>query len=80
MGRGRPPKISDCEILRAVALAPDPIVTAPELSGRLDYTRQGVRGRLKDLEEEGLMKSREVGSRAVVYWMTPDSRQKLADC
>jgi DNA-binding PadR family transcriptional regulator len=39
-----------------------------------------VRGRLKDLEEEGLMKSREVGSRAVVYWMTPDGRQKLADC
>lgn len=75
---GRKPTVDDAEILREVALAPDPIVTAPELAERLEMTRQGVNHRLDQLVEKGYLEEREVGSRAVVYWLTDEGRETVA--
>jgi DNA-binding MarR family transcriptional regulator len=76
---GRKPETSDKEILKEVALSPDPIVTAPELAERMDYTRQGVNNRLNDLAEKGYLERRDVGSRATVYWITEKGRELLAE-
>lgn len=74
---GRRKRVEDDEILRAIAVSPDPIVTASELTERVDYSADGVRNRLEDLEEEGLVMSRDVGSRAKVWWITTHGRQRL---
>lgn len=76
MARGA--RTGDDEILREIALAPDPFVTASELSERLSYTRQGINNRLNELVEKGLLKRREVGARAVVYWLTDEGKEMAA--
>ncbi|WP_425433178.1 MarR family transcriptional regulator [Haloarcula pellucida] len=60
-----------------MAVHPDPVVTAPELAERLEYTADGIRNRLHELEGEGFVKSREVGARATVWWITTDGREEL---
>lgn len=74
---GRSKKQGDKVILRAMALSPDPVVTASELAERTDYTADGVRGRLEDLESAGDVESRNVGARAKIWWLTPSGRGKL---
>jgi DNA-binding MarR family transcriptional regulator len=68
---------SDEEILREIALAPDPVVTAPELAERLDYSRQGVNNRLKTLVEDGYVRRKDVGARAAVYWLSERGRKEI---
>jgi len=74
---GRSKRLDDETILREIATHPDPVVTAPELSERLDYSADGIRKRLQDLEESGYVISRDVGARATVWWITTDGRQQL---
>lgn len=74
---GRSKKIEDREILEQIALSPDPVVTAPELADRTDYKTDGVRNRLGDLEDKGWVKSRHVGARAIIWWLTPEGREQL---
>ena len=74
---GRSKKIGDLELLNAIAGSPDPVVTAPELSDKLGYSNDGVRNRLKELENQNWVRSREVGSRAVVWWITTKGRDQL---
>ena len=76
---GRSKRVSDEELLLAIVKSPDPIVTAPELSERVDYGTDGVRTRLKELRDDELVKSRDVGARATIWWITPKGRQKLAE-
>ena len=74
---GRSKKVGDIEVLKAIALSPDPVVTAPELAEKLGYSDDGVRNRLKDLEEDGFVKRRDVGSRATIWWITTQGRAEL---
>ena len=76
---GRSKKATDVEILREIAVAPAPVVTASELAEVLPYSTDGVRLRLKELEEDGLVESREVGARAVVWWLTTDGKKQAAN-
>lgn len=73
----RTPRVEDTEILREIRLHPDPVITAQELSERVDYTADGVRRRLYTLEEKGLVTRREVGANAVVWWLTDEGRQAI---
>ncbi|PSQ51617.1 winged helix-turn-helix domain-containing protein [Halobacteriales archaeon SW_8_65_20] len=75
---GRKPTITDAEILRVVRLLPDPVVTANEISDEIDMTPQGVNSRLDDLVEDGYLRQKNVGSRAVVYWLTESGKEKAA--
>lgn len=63
-------KESDTAILREIAVASAPVVTAPELTESLAYSRDGIRKRLMELESDGYVKSRTVGANAVVWWIT----------
>lgn len=74
---GRPKKQGDQQILRKIALSPDPVVTASELANQTDYTKDGVLGRLNELEKNGDVDSRKVGARAKIWWLTTQGRQKL---
>lgn len=74
---GRRKRVDDAEILREMVLHPDPVITATELSERVDYTPDGARRRLHDLEEDGLVTKRKVGANAVVWWVTDEGRSKV---
>jgi len=73
----RTPRIGDVEILREIRLHPDPVITAKDLSERVDYTPDGIRRRLYSLEEKGLVKRRKVGANAVVWWLTDEGREAI---
>jgi len=75
---GRKKEVSDEEILRAIALHPDPIVTASEVAEMVDLTKQGVNKRLRELSDEGYVVRKEVGARAVVYWLDEDGKERAA--
>lgn len=58
-------------------LSPDPVVTAPELAEKLDYSVDGIRNRLEELEEEGYVSSRQVGARATIWWIERKGRKQI---
>lgn len=60
--------VSDEEILAEFGKNESPVSTVPDLAERLPLKRDAIRHRLKNLEEEGLVESRPVGARAVVWW------------
>lgn len=76
---GPNPEVGDIELLQEVALAPDPIVTANEVAERTGYTRQNVKYRFDKLVQCNFLARREVGSRAVVYWLTDEGRDYLVE-
>ena len=76
---GRKPTVSDEDILKEIALAPDPIVTAVEIAEDIEMTQQGAHSRLESLEEQSFVRSKKVGSRARVWWLTDLGRQQLAE-
>jgi len=75
-GRGR--DVSDDEILRAIRLHVDPVVTAPEVAEAVDITPQGINKRLRQLAEEELIVRKEVGARAVIYWLSESGKERVS--
>lgn len=77
-GPGRKREVSNGEILRAIALHTDPIVTASEVADVVDMSPQGVNKRLRELAEEGLVIRKKVGANAVVYRLSDSGREEIA--
>lgn len=79
MGKmGRNKEVSDKQILQAIALHPDPIVTSSEVAESVDMTKQGVNKRLNKLAEDEYVVRKSVGARAVVYWLSEDGKERAA--
>lgn len=60
--------VTDTRILDAFDRFSEPVCTVHDLSQHLPLKPDSVRYRLKQLEEDGKVRSKEVGSRAVVWW------------
>ena len=67
-GPGRPPEVTDDEILDAFKTADEPVLTASEVADRLPIERRGLLTRLDDLEERGFLRSKKTGGRSAVWW------------
>lgn len=67
-GPGREPMITDDEILEVFKSNPDPALTTSELAEVLPIGRRGILDRLKELEEQGVLKSKKVGGRSKIWW------------
>lgn len=67
-GPGRPPDVTNDEILGVFERASEPVLTASEVADRLSVGRRGILTRLEVLEEDGLLRSKKVGARSVVWW------------
>lgn len=67
-GPGRKPDVSDEEILNVFERTNDPILTASEIGEEIEMGRRGVLSRLENLEERGVLESKKVGGRSVVWW------------
>ncbi|WP_394337725.1 MarR family transcriptional regulator [Halobellus sp. Atlit-38R] len=57
----------------------DPVVTAPELADAVGVTQQAAHKKLQGLKERGLVRSKEAGSSAVVWWVTEAGRDAYAE-
>jgi predicted transcriptional regulator len=76
MGRGDSKKVSDERILLEMLINPDPGVYASEIAEQVDLTRPRVDGRLKDLEDEGLVHLKEASNRNL-WWLTPEGGDRV---
>lgn len=56
------------DVLKTVEELPDPVFTAKEVSERVEASHPTVHARLQDLERDGEIVSKKVGSRAVAWW------------
>lgn len=60
--------VADEELITAFESTGLLVLTATEIADDLPIRRRAVTHRLKQLREEGLVDSREVGGSAVVWW------------
>ena len=61
--------VSDTDILGAIDQADTPVVTAAELAEMFPIGQRAIRERLSNLNKRGLVERKNVGSRAVVWWL-----------
>jgi DNA-binding MarR family transcriptional regulator len=76
---GPQPSITDEELLREIRLLPDPVVTAKEITSRVELENATVNRRLDRLVDNGYLNEKKVGAAAVVYWLTTDGAEKAAE-
>jgi DNA-binding Lrp family transcriptional regulator len=62
-------KVTDADLIEAIERTGEPVVTAGELADELPIGRRAVRERLADLQDRGLVDRKDVGARAVVWWL-----------
>lgn len=67
-GPGRPPEVTDDEILSTFEAADEPVLTASEIAERLPIERRGLLTRLDNLETRGFLRSKKTGGRSAVWW------------
>lgn len=74
---GRPPTVDAEKVMRAIALHPEPVVTARDIHEQIGLKPDGARERLKQLVEEGYLEMKRPGRSALVFWMTDAGRALL---
>ena len=78
-GPGRPPEVSDDEILNVFEAANEPVLTASEVAKQLPIERRGLLTRLDHLEEQGFLRSKKTGGRSSVWWYPGNTTTKPVD-
>lgn len=76
---GRPPSVSTEKVIRAVALHPEPVVTASDVYEEIELTKAGARERLKSLADDGYLGIKRPGGSAIVFYLTDKGRMALSD-
>lgn len=67
---GRTPRESDEEILAVLRSAEDPVLSTAEVADQLTIERRSTLNRLRALEEQGLVESKQIGGRNTVWWLS----------
>jgi predicted ArsR family transcriptional regulator len=76
---GRTPTVSAEEVMQAIALHPEPVVTAKDINAELGLEPDGARERLKSLADDGYLEYKKPGGSALVFWMSDKGRRLLAN-
>jgi predicted transcriptional regulator len=66
---GREKQVSDNELLAAVALSSDPVVSTGEVADFFGMTTQGIGNRLRKLNDEELLRTKKAGN-ARIWWIS----------
>lgn len=77
MGAGRPPEVSDEEILEPIQLTDDPVLTTAEVAQSLPIGQRAVLNRLADLHEEGVVSRKNLDDQYSVWWIPSSSQVML---
>lgn len=67
---GRKPRASDEDILSVLRNADDPVLSTAEIADQLPIKRRSTLDRLRGLEEQGLVQSKQIGGRNTVWWLS----------
>lgn len=62
----------DIAYLRPFAVMSDPVLSSSEVSDIVNVTQQGALSRLRSLEADGKLRSKKVGARARVFWLSDE--------
>lgn len=65
----RPRKFMKEDVIEFMENADEPFITATELAEELDCAKRTAHDRLQELHEDGMVRRKKVGGRAVVYWL-----------
>lgn len=71
---GRKPRVTDQEILKVFREHRDPVLSTAEVADQLPIKRRGTLNRLRRLEEQGEVVSKQIGGRNTVWWLTGEPR------
>jgi len=74
---GRPPSVDTAVVVKAIALHPEPVVTASDINEEIGLSEAGSRERLKSLAEDGVLGIKRPGGSALVFWLTEKGRKAL---
>lgn len=66
---GRHKEVSDDDLLRLFLKHDEPILGTGDVVDEFEYSQQGAKKRLDDLESEGLLQSKCLNN-AMAYWIT----------
>jgi predicted ArsR family transcriptional regulator len=69
---GRKPRVTDDELLAVLRESPDPVLSTAEIADEVPIKRRGVLNRLRGLEEQGAVRSKQLGGRNTVWWPSDD--------
>ncbi|MFC5973811.1 hypothetical protein ACFPYI_21000 [Halomarina salina] len=76
---GRPPRVTDADIIEVFARAETPVLTTSMVAEELPIGSRATLDRLKGLREKGDLDSMDVGSRAQVWWVPEDDSSSADD-
>lgn len=79
MTRGPDPSETARDILLYMVQTPDPGFMATEVAGEFGRTRQWADKRLGQLEDDGLVKSKNPGGNAKFWWPTANGKKYLEE-
>lgn len=69
----------ESQVLRALREHPEPVVTATEVAEALGVSGETARRHLSSLHEQGRVERKEVGARAVVWWLADEDGDSESD-
>ncbi|AZQ16059.1 winged-helix domain-containing protein [Halorubrum sp. PV6] len=79
--------VTEQDILKIFDYEDDPVLTAPEVADGLrrfgkQITPEGVRNRLEEMADKGLVSRKKLGARAVGWWaeVAPELADETAEC
>lgn len=78
MPGGREETVNDSEILQLFLETDDPVLFTGEVADEIGFSNQGALPRLHDLEDRGLLNSKD-GGRSIVWWITEDGKEFLEE-
>jgi predicted ArsR family transcriptional regulator len=67
-------RVTDSDVIRALREYHDPVATATDLADVLGVTSETIRRHLTELHEQGRVDRKDVGARAVVWWLADERR------
>ena len=72
---GRRPRVADEDILDVFRSTTDPVLSTAEVADAVPIKRRGTLNRLRALEDEAEVDSKQIGGRNTVWWLVQDSGQ-----
>lgn len=67
---GRKPRVTDDDLLGVFRETADPVLSTAEVADALPIKRRGTLNRLRDLEADGTLDSKQIGGRNTVWWLS----------
>jgi len=78
---GRKKELSEIEALVGAKMLingdTDPVISSSELADWAGVSTDTARSRLNDLHDKGHANKKQIGARALVFWITPEGYERL---